>query len=74
MAARLADSHPPIERLEFIKCQTEWCRHNLGVRMAGGRVYWNVPALDDFQAGTSEIECPCCHVKRVWTHRKPRSR
>ena len=72
MAAMPADAAPPIDRVDFIKCQTPACRHNLGVKMPGGRIYWHVPVIVNFVDRSTEITCPVCQAQRTWTNDKPR--
>lgn len=73
-ATSATDRAVSAERIDFIKCETAWCRHNLGVRLAGGRVYWHVPVVVDFITGESTITCPCCEGQRVWRHHRPKRR
>lgn len=59
-----------VPRIDFIKCRTAHCQHNLGVRMPHGKVYWHVPVIVDFASQTTQIECPVCHTSRTWTHKR----
>ena len=67
-----ADVSALIERVEYIKCQTPACRHNLGVRKPGGCVHWHVPVVVNFTDRTTQITCPVCQAERTWTAAKPR--
>lgn len=72
LATVAAVDTPSDERIEFIKCGSSHCRHNLGVRLPRGQIHWHVPVEHNYLTGVTRVECPVCKAARVWTPRPMR--
>lgn len=57
---------PAQPRIDFIKCQTPWCKSPLGVREAHGVVHWRVYVDHNYATGETKIPCPHCGAERIW--------
>lgn len=60
----------PADRLDYIRCQTDYCRAPLAVREANGSITTHLLAAHH-PDGTIDLFCPYCKAKRTWTPRKP---